>query len=349
MLNPRRLPFNQEPFNVTANSLVSPSGDINLWSPAGQITTFIQLDLSVERLNKIHNYLWFAKVVAPPQPLSTIISLGRKITLDENIAMHLVWADHQHIHLKPFPRYLLDSRFWFAYLVCNKECPPGCKSTAAQDETAVEHSACPRKALYKDALGFLFSYLTCIRFESDFTIALAHSLLPQDLTWEAWRRISQQCLLNGSITPQTINPRYTLGALRLSRLDKIYALRYGDILRGYRGQYRSTTELFAENVGPISAMTIYIALVLTAMQVGLATDVLGDNAAFQNASYGFTVVAILGPLVCVLVVFCVGAAQVLRCGKQGSRPLSRTLATIINMARSAISPECVAALRSDRR
>ena len=52
---------------------------------------------------------------------------------------------------------------------------------------------------------------------------------------------------------------------------------------------------------------MYIAIVLTAMQVGLATDALQNNRAFQSVSHGFTVVSILGPLVAiglVLVTFC---------------------------------------------
>jgi hypothetical protein len=41
------------------------------------------------------------------------------------------------------------------------------------------------------------------------------------------------------------------------------------------------------------------------MQVGLATNVLKDNFAFQRASYGFTVFSILGPLVFCLISFIV--------------------------------------------
>ncbi|KAJ0423503.1 hypothetical protein BJY00DRAFT_299685 [Aspergillus carlsbadensis] len=274
--------------------------------------TFIQLDLSVELLTRVWKYLWFAKSLAPPQPLSTIVSLSHEITLDENIALHMVWADRRHIHLKPLPRYLLDSRFWSEYIVCDETCTHTSTANQINAETeAQSDSTCPRIALYKDALGFLFSYLTLIRFESDFAIAQSHSLLPPDLPWETWRSISQQTLQNGSMHPQNMNPRYHLGALRLTRLNKIYALRHGNILRGYRGQYRSTTEVFQENLAPISAATIYIALVLTAMQVGLATESLAGNSAFQDASYGFTVFAILGPLVMVVFVYCLGALEVL--------------------------------------
>ncbi len=51
-------------------------------------------------------------------------------------------------------------------------------------------------------------------------------------------------------------------------------------------------------------MLAYVAIVLTAMQVGLATDQLAHNGAFQNASYGLTVASMLGPLIGVAVVVC---------------------------------------------
>ena len=47
---------------------------------------------------------------------------------------------------------------------------------------------------------------------------------------------------------------------------------------------------------------IYITVVLTAMQVGLGTAQLREDARFNRASYGFTVFAILEPLVLGLIV-----------------------------------------------
>ena len=46
----------------------------------------------------------------------------------------------------------------------------------------------------------------------------------------------------------------------------------------------------------MATATVFIALVLTALQVGLATERLQENASFQQASYGFTIFAILGPI-----------------------------------------------------
>lgn len=40
----------------------------------------------------------------------------------------------------------------------------------------------------------------------------------------------------------------------------------------------------------------YVTVVLPAIQVGLATEALQNNGAFQSASYGFTVFSIVWPL-----------------------------------------------------
>jgi len=52
-----------------------------------------------------------------------------------------------------------------------------------------------------------------------------------------------------------------------------------------------------DNFAVLASSIVYIAVVLTAMQVGLATEKLQNNEAFQLASYGFTVFSIIGPLV----------------------------------------------------
>lgn len=46
----------------------------------------------------------------------------------------------------------------------------------------------------------------------------------------------------------------------------------------------------------MAATTVFIALILTAMQAGLAIERLQKSPAFVRASYGFTVFAILGPI-----------------------------------------------------
>ena len=45
--------------------------------------------------------------------------------------------------------------------------------------------------------------------------------------------------------------------------------------------------------------TVYIVVVLNAMQVGLATDALNHDAVFQRACYSFMVFAIYSPMIAV--------------------------------------------------
>ncbi|KAJ6087123.1 hypothetical protein N7467_006037 [Penicillium canescens] len=140
-------------------------------------------------------------------------------------------------------------------------------------------------------------------------MAQNHHLLPENVTWEQWVTLVRQLLENGAANPKNVNARYLFGELRLSRLNKIYAFRYGSILRGYQFTYQTYGELFHDYLAPLAATTIYVALVLTAMQVGLATKRLNGNLAFQRASYGFTVLSILGPLIAILLVGFIGLLQ----------------------------------------
>lgn len=52
-----------------------------------------------------------------------------------------------------------------------------------------------------------------------------------------------------------------------------------------------------DNFAVLASSTVYSAVGLTAMQVGLATEKLQNDKAFLLASYGFTVFSIIGPLV----------------------------------------------------
>jgi putative Mn2+ efflux pump MntP len=68
--------------------------------------------------------------------------------------------------------------------------------------------------------------------------------------------------------------------------------------------WRCYGDFFYDNFTWLASVTVYVAIVLTAMQVGLATDALGKNRAFQAASYGFTVFSIVGPLAAVGLIIC---------------------------------------------
>lgn len=85
--------------------------DHKLVSPTDEIQKFLKKDLMVNKLNKIDKYLWLAGQPMPPKPLNYQIATSREIVVDERIDVHMVWEHSQRIHLKPLPRYLLDSQF----------------------------------------------------------------------------------------------------------------------------------------------------------------------------------------------------------------------------------------------
>lgn len=123
---------------------------------------------------------------------------------------------------------------------------------------------------------------------------MENHLLPEGLKWQDWRTIVA-LLLGDTHLYQSIDRRFQYGELRLSRLNKIHL--YGKPPgKGYITRWNQYGSFFRDNLGFLASTIAYIAIVLTAMQVGLATKLQG-SAAFQSASYGFTIFAILGPLV----------------------------------------------------
>ena len=226
----------------------------------------------------------------PPGPLHYQLLLGREIFVTEQIDMHLVWTIGR-IFLKPIPRFLLEPRLWIEYLTCISDC------SCSEDADSRGVRECARQRLWKSALGLLFSYAALISHESNFYIAKEKHLLPggDEITWQKWRTLVEQ--LDTEHISNKINERFLYGELRLSRLNKIFFLSQHPFLRGYMPKWREYGISVQENWAWLASATVYIVIVLTAMQVGLATNTLVDSDAFQSASHLFTLFSILGPLV----------------------------------------------------
>ncbi|GKZ33015.1 hypothetical protein AbraIFM66950_002732 [Aspergillus brasiliensis] len=299
-------PFCAQPLTVdnNSNALLSllpasyRTASDNLVASSRDLLTCIEKELDLERLDKIYSRLWVAGRPMPPRPLHYQLLLSREIFVTERMDMHLVWTTGR-MFLKPIPRFLLLPQFWTDYL----SCAPGCRCPKEVNSPGV-NQACDRRRLWKRALGFLFSYAALIMHESDFLIAKEKHLLPDELQWPDWRTIVDQ-LDTGRIYSK-IDRRFLYGELRLSRLNKIYFFSQSS-LRGYMARWHQYEGLFQDNFAWLASATVYIAVVLSSMQLGLATDALQHNNAFQSASYGFTVFSILGPLIAialVLAVFC---------------------------------------------
>jgi hypothetical protein len=161
---------------------------------------------------------------------------------------------------------------------------------------------CGDQQLYENANGLLLSYMWLICHKSDLKIAHDTGLLAPKIVWERWTAFSKTVLSHiDHEFLRNVNPRYLYGELRLGRLNQIYrlcsqSLSITNLIRGYEHGYHEYSTYISRNFAWLLIAIIYITVVLTAMQVGLATTQLKDSNQFNRASYGFTVFSILAPL-----------------------------------------------------
>ena len=304
-------------------------------APSDHPHEFLLKELSLGKLEMVLNCLGFAGSKHPAGPLHYQISIGRNIVITERMDLHLLWANDGRIFIKPLPRFLLDSGFWTRYLTCQPNCgchaPPTSdtpsasgpvlqieadtgkagegsssgangvteKKPASKNRKKAPQPQCTQKKLRKIALGFMYTYACLISYESDFAIAKKQRLLPRMADdsmphWEDWKKLVQEIL--ASYDQDKVHQRFHRGELRLSRLNTIHRFTQLPPFDPYFRGWRHYGDLFQDNLTWLATAVVFIALVLTAMQVGLATDQLKANNSFMAASYGFTVFAILGPL-----------------------------------------------------
>ena len=245
------------------------------------IQTYLEWELTVPRLNEIHDHLWLAGRPMGARPLHRQAVLGRKLVTVEQVDLHMVWQTPQ-IFVKPMPDFLLDYNFW-------------------------KNRICGDSNLYECGCGFLLSYVWLVCSKSDLRMAQDAGLLSPEINWENWTSFTRSLL--GTIDLQTlekVNRRYHYGELRLSRLNWIYRLtsrnrNHVTLIRGYMYGYTRYLEVVQRNFAWVLVVFIYLNIVLTAIQVGLATDRLGQSDMFQNASYGFTMFSVITPLIIIAI------------------------------------------------
>jgi hypothetical protein len=252
-----------------------------IYTSNDNLRRYLKDDLDVDRLNKIHKHLWFAGLPRCGRPLHHQLMIDRKIVLTERADLHFLWQDDR-IYLKPLPDYLLSNSIW--------------------DEVLKTDSI-----LFESAKGFLLSYLWLVQRKSDFMIAQKKSLINSDLSWDDWTAFSAVVTSNIDLREFSgISPRYLYGELRLGRVNMIYRLcrntrTQRTFIRGYLYGYHKYSSFLSQNLAWVVTATVYVTVVLTAMQVGLGTSELRSNQIFNRASYGFTVFSILAPLIILLV------------------------------------------------
>ena len=277
--------------------------DDNLVLPRLDDVSWLENELNIERLHRIRRWFWMVGRPTPPRPLHHQKLLGRQVFITEKLDMHLIWSGGR-IYIKPLPRFLLEPQFWTGFLSCAPNCAcavgkgtlqiTGVSEAKKPDEPDDSYK-CKQRRLWRVALGFLFSYVALIRHRSDLDIAKGDLLLPAEADWAYWTTLVNE------LDPEHIYPdideRFIYGELRLSRLNMIYKLTQRPILRGYVYRWQQYSSFFQQYFGLLAAVTLYIAIILTAMQVGLATDRLQGSKVFVDASYGFTIFSIFGPLI----------------------------------------------------
>jgi hypothetical protein len=272
--------------------------------PANSIDEFISSELSLRRLEVLERHLWFAGEERSAWPLHHHILVGRKILITEQMDLHLLWANDGRLFIKPLSRFLLNPEFWSKKLSCEE--PTKCKdhrptpnTSGSPRTTNSTEPLCDRRRLRSCAMGFLYTYACLISYESDFRIANENNLLPcrsngSTFSWEDWKKFVSEILAH--YNKDDIHPRFHRAELRLARLNTIHRFTQLPLLEPYFRDWRNFGSVFRDNLTWLASATVFVALVLTAMQVGLATDQLKGSKSFMAASYGFTVFAILGPL-----------------------------------------------------
>lgn len=253
---------------------------------------FFTDELDVSRLDRIQKHFIGLRLAgrykAVARPLHRQLMMNRRVIVTEQADLHLTWG-HDCIYIKPLPAYLFDEKIWAKYL-------------------------CTSSSLYESACGLLLSYVWLVTHESDFRLAVGHEipLLPFSgtLTWTIWRKLVEDLSRTINVdTREAVSPRYTYGELRLDRLNQIYrfspSILFSQdhaLMRGYFYRYHKYSSFFEQNFSWLIVMFAYVTIVLSAMQVGLASTRLGSSPAFQHAAYGFAVLAMFVPVTMVGVV-----------------------------------------------
>ncbi|KAJ6782712.1 hypothetical protein PWT90_07599 [Aphanocladium album] len=265
-------------------------------SPRRDVSAYIEQEFSLGALEKITRHLGFAGYIYPSRPLHTQQGLGWKPVVTERMDLHLVLENSgKRIYMKPIPAMMLIPQFWTEYLSCAQNC--ACPATTTVPPFRIgelPRGCCSQRRMRMTALGFLYSYVALISHECDFHIARASYLLPLSVDWPRWQSLVYQ-LDTEAIYPR-IHPRFIYGELRLAQLDLLLMATGQRLIPGFAGRWSQYSSLVHDNIAYIATATVFTGLILTAMQVGLATNRLSRSEPFQAVSYGFTVFAMVFPL-----------------------------------------------------
>jgi uncharacterized membrane protein len=239
------------------------------------IARFLQEDLDLSRLNRIHGLLWMAGRPMRARPLHRYKMMQTEILRTQQMDLHLLKFG-SHLIIKPLAEYMLSHSFWTEHI-------------------------CQEEELHKSACGFLLSYVWLLTTPLDLKLAHELSLIPSFVTWTWWKTFVRDFVTAVDVNAlDTVNARYEFGDLRLGRINSIYRTRFfhTHFVRGYLYGYNRYVVFFQRNFSWILIVFVFFSLVLAAMQVGASVEPLSSNAAFLQVCYGFVVFS----MVCVAAV-----------------------------------------------
>ena len=144
-------------------------------------------------------------------------------------------------------------------------------------------------------MGFIRTYGYLIRHESDFRIAKASHLLPDDTTYANFQKFIDPFR---RIPDAATSPRYHYGQLRLTRLNwAVRIFRPRSVKHRfswyYQNLYMQTGQYLERFVAPVLFLFASLTLILSSMQVGLAAQPQGPWMAFSQTSWGFSIAVII--------------------------------------------------------
>ncbi|ORX97679.1 hypothetical protein BCR34DRAFT_496675 [Clohesyomyces aquaticus] len=282
-----RPPFITDKGLIHAHCIVHPAAvrrGYSLARPESDIAQFLSDELRTPKLDAIHSWLWLAGLPVAARSLQRQCLTNRNIFLTERPDEHIVWW-HDRVFLKPLPDYLLCHDFWVTNL--------------CQDE-ALHHSAC----------GLLLSYAWLVQYRCDFELAESLKLIPDGLEWKAWVEFMKSFLSYIDLdTLEQVDRRYQYGELRLSRLNLLTRMKAlsirseGSFIYGFMSTSTWYTAFLQRNFAWLAAVFIYITVLLSTLQVGLATSALQKSRPFQTMSHGLTLASLTGSFMAAVAVF----------------------------------------------
>ncbi|KAI0812915.1 hypothetical protein GGR55DRAFT_703634 [Xylaria sp. FL0064] len=230
-----------------------------------------------------HAFRQDAELLDPRRHINTFLKTDLEPTRLNKISRHL-W----HAGLPRPARFLHRQRLLMRTILL----------TELPDEHLVWHDTDIWIKPIPDAYGLLLSYTWLIVYKSDHCIAVDAGLVPADVDYNAWTALAGDVSTRTVLrTPIPVNERYDYGELRLSRLNHLYRLGAAEFslwntVFGFTSRPTRYPAFFQRNFGWILGVFVYFSVLLSAMQVALATEKLGSSIGFQSFSRAIALLSV---------------------------------------------------------